>query len=153
MQKKEYVSYIEKTILSYINQQNSEKRQGALEDFLEVTSMITDKESAKEVANMVPALPEKLYIKWIGLFAESLFEKIDMQTLTELCSGTKENISALILIYMMFLESSRMETLKEYALKYTHKKDIKGNEAAFLLQEQMKKLHTKQTEKIKDTLH
>jgi hypothetical protein len=58
---------------------------------------------------MVPPLMPALYRRWIGMFVERLLETTPQEQLAVLCDGSRENDAALALVFVMFLESERME--------------------------------------------
>ncbi|OIO05831.1 MAG: hypothetical protein AUJ49_00790 [Desulfovibrionaceae bacterium CG1_02_65_16] len=85
------------------------RRTEALRDYLAVTQAVTDVGAADTLAMMVPPLMPSLYRRWIGMFAERLFETAPQAQLEILCDGSEENGGALALAFVMFLESARME--------------------------------------------
>jgi hypothetical protein len=89
--------------------QDDARRTEALRDYLAVTQAVTDAGAADTLAMMVPPLMPALYRRWIGMFAERLFETVPQAQLEILCDGSEENGGALALAFVMFLESERME--------------------------------------------
>lgn len=85
------------------------RRTEALRDYLAVTQAVTEASAADTLAMMVPPLMPSLYRRWIGMFAERLFETVPQAQLEILCDGDAENGGALALAFVMFLESARME--------------------------------------------
>ena len=85
------------------------RRAEALRDYLAVTQAVADISAADTLAMMVPPLMPSLYRRWIGMFAEKLFETAPQAQLEILCDGSEENGGALALAFVMFLESARME--------------------------------------------
>ena len=88
---------------------DGERRGEALYDFLALSLPDMDEASLKSIAAKVPELPPALYRKWAGLFAERLLETIPQNQLEELCNGGEDNNATLALVYLMFMESERME--------------------------------------------
>lgn len=86
-----------------------ERRAEALADFLTLSLPHMDEASVKAVAARVPVLPQSLYEKWIGMFADRLLETIPRDQLEELCNGTQNNNTTLGMVYLLFMESARME--------------------------------------------
>jgi hypothetical protein len=85
------------------------RRTEALRDYLAVTQAVTDLGAADTLAMMVPPLMPSLYRRWIGMFAERLFETVPQAQLEILCDGSDVSGGALALAFVMFLESERME--------------------------------------------
>lgn len=92
------------------------RRAEALHDFLTLNLPGMDESSIKAAAALVPSLPQTLYEKWINLFIDRLFETIPQIQLEELCDGTQDNNATLGLVYLMFMESARMEKQVEQDL-------------------------------------
>lgn len=116
--------HIRSTILARLDDQNEERRKEALVEFMTVTGSSPDASMTEKVAEMVPPLMTELYEKWIGMFIDTLLKTAPRDALELLCDGTEENSAALLLAYIMFLESERMEKqvdtdLEEYGLKMT----------------------------------
>ncbi|MDL2291389.1 hypothetical protein LJC09_04730 [Desulfovibrio sp. OttesenSCG-928-F20] len=86
-----------------------ERRNTALRDVLGLTAPHLDKETLESVAPLVPELPQALYEKWAGAFADKLLESVPLEQLRTLCDNTEDNNAALLLTYSMFMESERME--------------------------------------------
>ncbi|AAS95703.1 hypothetical protein [Nitratidesulfovibrio vulgaris] len=85
------------------------RRQEALQEFMEVTLPTIDGQSADKVATLVPELPYSLYEKWATLFADRLLETVERTQLASLCDGSADNDATIALVYVMFMESERME--------------------------------------------
>lgn len=110
-------------------QWSAPQRREAVRDYLLVTLPSISPEAAARLAELVPALLPKLYEKWITAFVDRLLETIPDRQLQVLCSGGVENDAALALVFLMFLESARMEAqmeadLKEYAAAHVHDPDM-----------------------------
>ena len=107
----------------------AERRREALEEYFMVTMPTSD--AAAHLAQLIPDLMPELYRKWIDLFVDRLFETIPDEQLQHLCDGTVENNASLGLVFLMFMESERMEKqveedLREYGLKHSQDEDM-GN--------------------------
>lgn len=85
------------------------RRGEALREFLALSLPGLDEGSVGTLAELVPELPEELYRKWIDMFTDRLLETIPQDQLDELCSGTTANNATLTMVYLMFMESARME--------------------------------------------
>ncbi|MDR3641524.1 MAG: hypothetical protein P4L39_09410 [Humidesulfovibrio sp.] len=101
-------AHITTVLMARVSQDDS-RRVEALRDYLAVTQAVTDIGAADTVAMMVPPLMPSLYRRWIGMFAERLFETAPQAQLEILCDGAEENGGTLALAFVMFLESERME--------------------------------------------
>lgn len=121
----EYIrSHVLKVVLARLDL-DQERRSEALGDFLALSLPGMQEQSIKAVAALVPTLPQSLYAKWIGLFSESLLETIPRDQLAELCNGTQDNDATLSMVYLLFMESARMEEqtsrdLSELGLQASH---------------------------------
>lgn len=85
------------------------RRAEALSDFLALSLPDMDADSIRSVAGKVPQLPQGVYEKWINMFIDRLFETIPQNQMDELCNGAQDNNATLGLVYLMFMESARME--------------------------------------------
>ena len=101
-------AHITTVLLARVDQDEA-RRVEALRDYLAVTQVAVDLSAADTLAMMVPPLMPALYRRWIGMFAERLFETTTEEQLAILCDGSAENDAALALVFVMFLESERME--------------------------------------------
>lgn len=88
---------------------NPQRRAEALRDFLVLSVPNMDDKAIESVSGMVPELPREIYLKWINMFIDRLLETIPQDQLNELCNGKEDNNTALGLVYLMFMESARME--------------------------------------------
>jgi len=116
---------------------NSERRQEALTEYFVVTMPNVPEDAAKRLAELIPNLMPDLYSKWIGEFAERLFETVSDEQLQHLCDGSVENNAALGLVFLMFMESERMERqteedLRRYAREHSGSDDMGDLVAAYL---------------------
>ena len=92
---------------------SAERRQEALTEYFLVTMPNVPEDAAKRLAELIPNLMPDLYSKWIGEFVERLFETVSDEQLQHLCDGSVENNAALGLVFLMFMESERMEKQTE----------------------------------------
>ena len=86
-----------------------ERRNEALRAFLDLTMPNLDDKTVAGMAAMIPELPASLYQKWSGLFTDRLLETVPPAQREDLCLGTPESDASLLLVYVMFMESARME--------------------------------------------
>ena len=96
-------------LLEKTEAQGAAERTEAVKEFLAVTMTASDDRAAERVAEFVPPLLPELYRKWIGMFVDRLFETVPREALNALCDGADESNAAIVLAYVMFLESERME--------------------------------------------
>jgi hypothetical protein len=114
-----------------------ERRQEALAEYLLVTMPNVPEDAARRLAELIPDLMPDLYSKWIEEFTARLFETVPDEQLQHLCDGSVENNAALGLVFLMFMESERMERqteedLRAYALKHSGSEDMGDLVAAYL---------------------
>lgn len=119
-----YREHIRSTILARVEEQDESRRREALVEFMSVTGTTPGAEATDRVAEMIPPVMHELYEKWIAMFIDRLMETAPLDAVGLLCDGTEENDAALLLAYIMFLESARMEEqiakdLGDYGLKMT----------------------------------
>ncbi len=107
MEEKKIREYIHRIVMEKCTE-NEEARQDALGEFIAMTMPNIDEGAVKNIKSMIPPITD-LYEKWVGMFIDRLLETVPRNQIEELCSGTTENDSALVLIYIMFMESERME--------------------------------------------
>ena len=88
---------------------DANRRQEALREFFAVTMPQMGEDEATRLAELAPPLAPALLEKWIGLFTERLFETVARPQIEELCAGGPKNDATLVLVYIMFMESARME--------------------------------------------
>lgn len=86
-----------------------EGREEAIRDFVGVTRPDLGQDAAEIIAAKAPPVPLELTEKWIDLFVDRLFEMVPIDQIGLLCDGSPGNEAALVLAYVMFLESERME--------------------------------------------
>lgn len=116
---------------------STEQRQEALREYFLVTMPNISDDAADRLASLIPTLMPDLYKKWIDLFVTRLFETISDEQLQHLCDGSVENNAALGLVFLMFMESERMEQqteadLRQYALEHSGDADMGDLVAAYL---------------------
>lgn len=109
MSEQMYREHIRSTLLAKVEEQDEDKRREALAEFMSVTGTTPGEAQTDTVAGMIPPLMHELYGKWIGMFIDRLMETAPLDAIGLLCDGTGENNAALLLAYIMFLESERME--------------------------------------------
>lgn len=100
--------FIAERILARISGKG-ERRDEALRAVLDITMPNLDDKAVAGIAAAIPELPVSLYQKWIDLFVDRLQETAHPLQLKDMCSGTPESDAALLLVYIMFMESARME--------------------------------------------
>jgi len=116
--------------------QSEDRRRDAVSEFMGVT-MGVGSDISDRAAQLVPPLMDELYEKWVGLFVERFFETVPFEQIELLCNGTKENNAALCLVYVMFLESERMENqidedLRAYGTKMSGADDTGDLAASYI---------------------
>lgn len=138
--------------MNRIEEQNDGKRQEALAEFMAVTG--TAGNATQKVAELIPPIMHDLYEKWVTLFIDRLMETLDLRNIELLCDGSEDNNAALVLAYIMFLESARMEKqidedLKEHGMKSSGSNDL-GDLAASYIRTQMTRIAKEsKAEKVK----
>lgn len=128
-----------KIFLTILNkfQWSEPQRREAIREYLLVILPNINADAATRLAELVPALMPKLYEKWISAFVDRLLETIPDTQLQVLVSGGAENDAALCLVFLMFLESARMEAqmeadLREYAAAHGSNPDMGLSVAQYL---------------------
>lgn len=125
----------------------TERRQEALSEYFLVTMPNIAADTASRLAELIPDLMPDLYAKWINQFADCLFETVPDEQLQHLCDGSEANNAALGLVFLMFMESERMEQeseadLRSYALEHSGDADM-GDLVAGYLRGKVEALRTK----------
>ncbi len=120
-----------------VQAQDEDRRREALAEYLAVTGTAPDQDQAAALAGMVPPVLPGLYEKWIGMFLDRLFETVSLEQVAVLAEDTPDNEAAVVLAYLMFLESARMEKqvqedLEAYGLAHSGDTDQGGLVAGFL---------------------
>lgn len=142
MDPKQIRQHIFTVIINKVEEQDESKRQEALNEFMAVTG--TAGNASEKVASLIPPLMHDLYEKWITMFIDRLLETVPAQNIELLCDGSDDNNAALVLAYVMFLESARMEKqidddLKQHGLAASQENDL-GDLAANYIRAQMAKI-------------
>lgn len=135
--------HVRTVVLERLDQQG-DRRKEALTEFFGVTMSGADSAATDRLAELVPPLLPKLYEKWVGMFVDRFFETVPADQVEHLCDGTEANNAAILLVYLMFLESERMEEqidqdLREYGLTMTGSGDT-GDLAADYIRAKMAQL-------------
>lgn len=148
MDPKQIRTHIFTVIINKVEEQDETKRQEALSEFMAVTG--TAGNASEKVANLIPPLMHDLYEKWITMFIDRLLETVPAQNIELLCDGSDDNNAALVLAYIMFLESAKMEKqidedLKEHGLAASGENDL-GDLAANYIRAQMAKIAKQQND-------
>lgn len=142
MDAKQIRDHIYRIILDKVEEQDETKRQEALNEFMAVTG--TAGNASEKVASLIPPIMHDLYDKWITMFIDRLLETVPTQNIELLCDGSDNNKGALVLAYIMFLESERMEKqidkdLRDHGLAVSGQDDL-GDLAANYIRAQMTKI-------------
>lgn len=88
---------------------DQERRSEALREYFGLTVPEMDAATARDLSELVPPLLPSLYARWAGMFLDRLFETVAREQIVELCGGSAENDATALLVFVMFLESARME--------------------------------------------
>jgi len=142
MSQKQIREHIFAVVINKVEEQDEGKRQEALSEFMAITG--TAGNASNKVAELIPPIMHELYEKWITMFIDRLLETVDTQNIELLCDGLPDNNAALVLAYIMFLESARMEKqieedLKQHGLATSEDNDL-GDVAANYIRSQMAKI-------------
>jgi HPt (histidine-containing phosphotransfer) domain-containing protein len=87
----------------------ADRRQEALQEYFSVAMPGMDEAQAQRVSSMIPAVLPELYEKWVAMFIDRITETVPAEQLELLCDGSEESNASIVLVYIMFLESERME--------------------------------------------
>jgi hypothetical protein len=136
-------SHITSLVLEQVAQ-TEERRREALREYFAVSLPNVNGVEAEKIAELVPPLLPSLYRKWADLFVDRLFETIPHDQLEDLCNGSIKNNATILLVYIMFMESVRMEQqvaddLREYGLGMSESGDM-GELVMSFLREKMRHL-------------
>ncbi len=139
---KDIRKHIFTVIINKVDEQDEAKRIEALNEFMAVTG--TAGNATEQIVNLIPPLMRDLYEKWITMFIDRLLETVPPQNIELLCDGSDDNNAALVLAYIMFLESAKMEKqidedLKQHGLASSGNNDL-GDLAANYIRAQMTKI-------------
>ncbi|WP_242652835.1 hypothetical protein [Pseudodesulfovibrio hydrargyri] len=142
MNRKQIRAHIFATIINKVEEQDETRRQEALNEFMAVTG--TAGNAPEQIASLIPPIMHDLYEKWITMFIDRLIETVDLNNIELLCDGADDNNAALVLAYVMFLESARMEKqidedLRQHGMKGSGENDL-GDVAASYIRAQMAKI-------------
>ncbi|AMK11235.1 MAG: hypothetical protein AB7E51_06530 [Pseudodesulfovibrio sp.] len=142
MNKKQIRTHIFSTIMAKVEEQDETKRQEALNEFMAVTG--TAGNASEQVASLIPPIMHDLYEKWITMFIDRLMETVPLKNIELLCDGCDGNNGALVLAYIMFLESARMEKqidedLRQHGMRGGDNDEL-GDLAANYIRAQMAKI-------------
>lgn len=100
--------HIVEVILEHVSRDEARRRE-ALSEFFGVTLPAVDDAQTQRLAELVPPLLPVLYEKWANMFADRLFETVPEEQIEDLCRSGEKNRATLLLVYIMFMESERME--------------------------------------------
>ena len=106
-----------------------ENREQAVQEYLAVMVPDMDIDMSARLAAMVPTVLPDLYDKWVTMFTDRLFETVPVNQITHLCDGTPDNDATIGLVFLMFMESERMEKqidedLRTYGREHTGDPDM-----------------------------
>jgi len=96
------------TILEHVSRDEARRRE-ALSEFFGVSLPAVDEAQTQRLADLVPPLLPGLYEKWATMFVDRLFETVPQEQIEDLCRPGEKNRATLLLVYIMFMESERME--------------------------------------------
>jgi len=120
------------------------RRKEAVRDYILVTLPNVDGQEAERLAALVPPVLPGLYQKWAELFADRLLETAPREQVALLLDGSVDGEAALVLAFVMFMESRRMEEeiekdLRAYGLAHSWDED-QGALAAALIRDKVAEL-------------
>ncbi len=123
---------------------DQDRRYEALREYFAVAAPVMDYDAACTVSSLIPPVLLDLYEKWVSMFTKRLFETVPVEQVKVLCDGTRENTTALLLVYLMYIESATMEKqidedLRAYGEKHAKDEDF-GIVAGAYLRAQMAEL-------------
>jgi len=96
------------TVMNRIDD-SSDSRSEALREFMDVTLPNIGKDASAEISQIIPTLPDTVYKKWAAMFADRMLQTVKTTQLSEMCDNTEESNATIALVYLMFMESERME--------------------------------------------
>lgn len=88
---------------------DGDRRRQALREFMAVSMPGMGEAAAERVVGMIPPVLPELYRRWAGMFAERLLETVPRAQVVDMCAGGDEGEATLALVFLMFMESERME--------------------------------------------
>lgn len=100
--------HIQDVVLRAVSKEEASRAE-ALRELLVLTMPETSDQSAEQLAKLVPSLPNSLYSKWAGQCADRMLETVPRTQILALCDPKEDNEAAIVLVYLMFMESARME--------------------------------------------
>lgn len=120
------------------------RREEALNEYFAVAMPDMEEAQTKQLASMIPVVLPALYEKWVGMFLDRITETVPAEQLELLCDGSDESNASIVLVYIMFLESERMEKqiaqdLAEYGKAHSNDPDL-GSVAADYIRAKMTQL-------------
>lgn len=131
MEEAQQRQFIAERILSRIAGKG-ERRDEALRAVIDLAIPNLDDKAIAGIAAAIPELPLPLYRKWVDMFVDRLLETVCPQQIEELCRGTPESDASLLLVYVMFMESARMERVVARDLKALDEKSVPDAADAWL---------------------
>ena len=99
---------IEEVVLARFDQ-DADRRRHALMEFMAVSMPGMADGAADKVADMIPPVLPGLYRRWSGMFADRLLDTVPRAQVEDMCQGGPEGEATLALVFLMFMESARME--------------------------------------------
>ncbi len=100
--------HIVEVIMEHVSRDEARRRE-ALSEFFGVTLPAADDAQTQRLAELVPPLLPGLYEKWANMFVDRLFDTVPEEQIEDLCRSGEKNRATLLLVYIMFMESERME--------------------------------------------
>lgn len=108
MSDREFRDHFVSVIVSRLDT-GADSRQEALREYFGLRLPGVSEQEKDCLAVSVPALIPALYRRWAGMCAARMVETVPADQREHLCDGSAANNAALILVFLMFLESERME--------------------------------------------
>lgn len=99
---------VEEVVLARFDQDGDRRRQALLE-FMAVSMPGMAEGAADKVVDMIPPVLPGLYRRWAGMFSDRLLETVPRAQIEDMCAGGDEGEATLALVFLMFMESARME--------------------------------------------
>ncbi len=115
----------------------AERREEALQEYFAVAMPAMEDAQVQQVSAMIPAVLPTLYEKWVTMFLDRITETVPAEQLELLCDGSEGSNASIVLVYIMFLESERMEKqiaedLAEYGKAHSDAPDLGGVAADYI---------------------
>ncbi len=109
-------SHFVEVVMSRVNAEADRRKEALLEYFgLTLPGVSTEEKDC--LAQCIPTVLPSLYRRWAFLCAARLLQAVPRNQLEHLCDGSAANEAALVLVFIMFLESERMEKQMDEDLK------------------------------------